>query len=76
MKTQMLHFLQAVLCSFNRSRAKVKRTKSHIINIATRGPPVMPKSAVTQITINTFNAINTVIKVILFKEKYVEQVAH
>jgi hypothetical protein len=72
----MLHFLQTVLCSFNRSHAKVKRTKSNIINIATRGPPVMLKSAVKQITINTFNARNTVRKVILFKEKFVEQVAH
>jgi hypothetical protein len=36
----------------------------------------MLKSAVKQITINTFNARNTVRKVILFKEKFVEQVAH
>tara|TARA_B110000914_G_scaffold4724_1_gene4020 strand:- start:534 stop:752 length:219 start_codon:yes stop_codon:yes gene_type:complete len=72
----MLHFLQAVLCSFNRSRAKVKRPKINIINIATRGPPVMLKSAEKQITINIFNARNIVNKVILFKEKFVEQVAH
>ena len=72
----MLHSLQVVLCSFNLWRAKVKRPKIHIINIATRGPPVIPNSAAKQITRNTFNAINAVNKVILLKGKFTEQVAH
>ena len=75
-KIQMLHFLQTVLRSFHRCRANVKKPKSNIMYIATRGPPVMLKRAVTIITMYNFNARNTVDKVILFKEKFVEQVAH
>lgn len=74
--SQMLHILQTVLRSFHRCRANVKKPKSNIMYIATRGPPVMLKRAVTIITMYNFNARNTVDKVILFKEKFVEQVAH
>ena len=72
----MLHSLQVVLRSFNRSRAKTKMPKIHIINIATSGPLTIAKRRANSTARDTFSAINRVNKVILFKGKFTEQVAH
>ena len=63
-KSQMLHFLQVVLRSFNRSRTKTKMPKIHIINIATSGPLTIVKRSANNIARDIFSAINRANRVI------------